>query len=62
MIYAILSLPDIPTQTRKEATTIFKIRDPEDFVPYKTYIDWWLNQKKKIGLLKAIAYSDTSIF
>ncbi|UCC58846.1 MAG: hypothetical protein JSW14_02800 [Candidatus Bathyarchaeum sp.] len=58
---AILSLPDISSKARKKAINILGIKDPDDFVANKSMIGKWLKQKQKIGILRYIADSDSSL-
>lgn len=61
LVFAILSLPTIPSRAREKAIHLLKIKDPNDFAPYKKLITDWLKQEKKIKLLEFLAYSDSSI-
>ena len=61
LILAILSSPIITSKVRKKAIRILEIEDPEDFIPFEKLIDEWLNNSKKLEILKYLADSDSSI-
>ena len=42
LMLAILSSPSVSAEDRKTATQLLKIRDPEDFTPFKEITDKWL--------------------
>jgi len=61
LVLAILSSPFITPEVRGKALGLLKIKDPDDFVPFKDVIDKWLSDKDKIKLLKFLADMDSSI-
>lgn len=60
-VLGILSLPTVAPEVREKALDLLKIKDPDDFVPLRKYIDVWLSDKKHIKLLEFLANSDSSI-
>lgn len=61
LVLAILSLPTITPEVREKALDLLKIKDPDDFVPFKEPINEWLNNTDKIEFLKLLADMDSSI-
>lgn len=61
VIYAILSLPNLPTDARDKAMQLLKINDPSVFNYTKAFIEKFLEDKKEINYLLAHADLDSSI-
>lgn len=60
LVLAILSSPTIIPKARKKAQNLFKIKDPDDFIPFEKIIIEWLNTDK-LKVLTTLANMDSSI-
>ena len=61
LVLAILSSPIITPEVRAKSLDLLKIKDPDDFVPFKEVIDEWLSDTENLKVLKFLADEDSSI-
>ena len=61
LVLAILSSSIISAEVREKVIKILKVKDPDDFIPFKDMINEWLNDSTKLEILKFLADSDSSI-